>query len=465
MAQIVQSIINNPRGHRTSGTVDVLGVAKPAPATWSLAGSSGAVYYDAAEDALAVTRLDAGTGNLFPVSAGHGMVVGGTYTLLLEAWSYDVPTAGISIYSTGGPGSNNPQSMTDGRVSVRVSGAKTSAGAVVVNVRGADLLQGNTVYFRVLIVEGEDYTGGYFDGDTATAAQTAYRWLGTPGGSYSVATTIRPKTPCGLYAASDEAQRWLPAPDENVTINTEGWGASGTYLSGGGYVRTSANRHKTYAFAWTEIDGEDLLDISDFYDGLYGDGPFFFALPGTYRNILPQSWATPRLACLDAPPLVEGIQPRALAAPQSSRGFPTASAIYNIIGTDDRRQVLPIYVPEDMVLHLGVRGSFSGTARIEYKVDGTANTLSPVSGDDLTNAFVLGPAKVELSLQGEGTASINAMTAALRATFTPPAGRFVSGQGHSGVKFPENGLSKTLVSASRDRWNAALTVKEVGQWL
>jgi len=267
-----------------------------------------------------------------------------------------------------------------------------------------------------------------------------------------------------MWFASDEHQQWIKAPDENVTINNEGWGASGTYLNGGAYIRRSANRHKAYAFSWTEINGDELSAISDFYDGLYGDGPFFFALPGTYANILPQSWATPRLACIDALPLVEGDKPKPMAGLSTDRGFPTASALYTINDPDARRQVLPIYVPEGMYLHLGLRGGFSGGTFFEYKVNGVSNELPPVSGMYLTNRVVVGPAKVELSLQGEGIASITAMTAALRDNDTPPSGKFVSGKGHSGVQFPENGLTTTLISAARDSWSAAVTVREVAQW-
>lgn len=436
----------------------------PRPTHWTQPSSNtnGVLYYSASQDALALRIAPTRTGNTYVTHAIANSVMP-AITLLTDFWSAR-QTAGVSVYKVGGPPYVSHTPLNGGSLTYRVVGEAPTTGNVVVNIEMTTTEPGDVIYFRAAVVPGE-YQGKFFDGNMALTPTTLYGWEGIANNSISTSTTIRTKTPCGMYAASDEFRAWIKAPDESVTINTEGWGATGTYLSGGAYVRTSANRHKTYAFAWTEIDEDDLLTISDFYDGLHGDGPFFFALPGTYRNILPQSWATPRLACLDAPPLVENAQPRALAAPQTDRGFPTASAVYNIIGTDDRRQVLPIYIPEDMVLHLGVRGSFSGTAHIEYKVDGEARTLAPVSGNDLTNSFVLGPAKVELSLQGEGTASINAMTAALRATFTPPAGRFVSGQGHSGVKFPENGMSKTLISATRNRWNAALTAKEVGQWL
>lgn len=269
---------------------------------------------------------------------------------------------------------------------------------------------------------------------------------------------------CGMWFGTEERQEWIRPPDEGVTIGNEGWGAQGTYLSGGAFVRRSGNRHKTYTMSWTEINGDDLAVLTDYHDGLYGEGPFYFVLPGTTKNILPQSWATPRLACVDAPPLVEGVRPAPVPASSTPYRRPTTSAMYTVSGSDQRRQVLPLYVPEGTTLHLGVHGSFSAGIRMEYSVNGAATPMLSVVGDQLTNYTVAGPAKVELSLQGEGTATINSMTAALSNDEVPFEGAFVSGKGHSGVQFPANSLTTTLLSASRDAWSAAVSFVEVGQW-
>lgn len=318
----------------------------------------------------------------------------------------------------------------------------------------------DTVIVRLAVIEGNVEHSRYFDGDTADSAYERYEWLDEGG---SLATILSRRKPCGVYFGTTEHAEWLASPDSGVPISLEGWGDNGTFLNGGAFVRRSATHHHRYNMSWTAISGEEVERIKAYFDGLYGQGPFHFVLPGTFHNVLPQSWSIPRLGGEGAPPLVVGHKPRMVPDHLATEGRPPASAHYTAIVEGQRRQVLTIPVPDDMVLHLGVRGSFSGTSMV-YEVDDVQHELPPLEGSDLTNRMVVGPTFVQLSLQGEGVAIINSMTAALTPTFNPPTGRFRPGMGHSGVQFPHNGMSLSLDSAAKDLWSASVTLIETQQW-
>lgn len=274
-----------------------------------------------------------------------------------------------------------------------------------------------------------------------------------------------------MYFGTAEYMTWVPCPVIEADVSTHGWGTSGTLLNGGAFVRNSTNRHKRFGVSWNMAHKADLTLISDFERGLFGPGPFYLLMPGTFENVLPLAWSVPRLAVADGVPLVDGVIPTLAPAAPSLHRYPTGSAVYSISmdEADAPREVLTIPVPEGHYLHLGVHGSFTDTAAMSYSTDDGA-TWTPLPAittrsTTLTNTSVAGAATVLLSLRGIGSATLNAMVAEVSTSATPRTGSFVSGDGHSGVEFENPGMSMTMYSAVKDLYSASATLIEVGQWL
>lgn len=397
----------------------------------------------------------------------HGLEHGEEYTLLTESWAGDNEQYTTTVYSSAGVAIPYWTTL-DGSGTTRDKQVLDRDAPVnyVVNFQRPET--GRKFYFRAAAVT-DDYNGPFFDAFTPGGERVRHRWEGTPFRSATVVETISRERCKGVYFGTEERMLWLPSPAVDLSMPSRGYSTSTTFLNGGAYVRKSANKHKTYSFNWSMLSSEQLRPIKAFDDGLYGQGPYYFLLPGTMDNILPQAWAVPRIACDDGIPLVEGPRPRAMSAQGSIHGYPTTSAHYDIPDEEARREVMTLPVPENLVLHLGVHGAFSGTARMVYAVDGgEPKALNPLSTDtpQLTNAMVSGPAMVTLWLAGTGTATLNSMVAAARNSFYAPEGEFPLGQGHSGVQFAnEDGVALTMYSAVKDKWHASAEFVEVGQWL
>jgi len=273
-----------------------------------------------------------------------------------------------------------------------------------------------------------------------------------------------------MYFGTQERMTWVNAPTLDAGLSKGNWGAEGVYLNGGGYVRRSAAGHKRYEWAWNMAAQTDIDEIVDYADGVYGDGLLYFLDPfAIASNCLPQHWATPRLAQIDAPSLVTGKRPILVDTAVNSYRYPTKSAVYTLV-TDDTFASVWIPLPTGYTLHFGAHGSATSTAAVTVQGDGgavTAVTLLTATTSALTNTTVSGVTGVTISLQGAGNLTLAGMVAQVLPTAaSAPTGDFISGKGHSGCRFLAGEPVVTGYSApsALDKISASATLVETGAW-
>lgn len=274
-----------------------------------------------------------------------------------------------------------------------------------------------------------------------------------------------------LYFGTQERMSWVKTPAIEADISKARWSAEGVFLNGGAYVRNSSAAHKRYQFSWNLASQDDIYDIVDYADGVYGAGLIYFLEPFSQKvNCLPSFWASPRLQADDAPSLVKDKRPTLVDTAPNSYSYPTKSAVYTF-SAGDEFSTLWLPVPDGYVLHLGVHGSSTGTAAITTTTDEsgapvTVNML-PVNTSALTNTEVSGTNGVTLSAEGEGQLTLAGVIAQVVPVGTPLAsGRFRSGRGHSGCRFAPNSPTVHGYSAPEglDMVGASATLIETGAW-
>lgn len=236
-----------------------------------------------------------------------------------------------------------------------------------------------------------------------------------------------------MYFGTKERLVWVKAPAFNPDISKVGWQATSQFLNGGVNVRRSSTTHKEYQFAWNLASSADIAAISDYADGLFGDGLIYFLDPfAMTTNLMPQYWAAPRLGAGDAPvfDLANSVRPSLVSTPANTYGYPTKSAVYTF-GTSSLFSSVFIPIPPGYALNFGANGSSTGTAavvvadssatptvttRINYAKDasfeygvngsvGTAGTLSQQTGTGHTGTKylrILATSTASMSIDGAG---------------------------------------------------------------
>ena len=304
-----------------------------------------------------------------------------------------------------------------------------------------------------------------------------------------LATSLAPK----MWFATRDYGTWIDTPLSGADVSPEGWSAGGALLNGGGWQKKSAASHKTFQFSWRNSSAQVAAQkLHSFRDGAWGDGPFYFVDPLTYKtNILPKGWAQPSLGAKGFPSLIPGVKPVLGRLtwgdkPQNFRlnDYPLMWATYGIPGgapVVGRKLFIPI--PEGMSLHFGA--VWQGTPSVSLKMrrvkwDGTYGTSFtvesvPAYDDRVTISEIVGngDAGVELWVEKIGvnsaTFAVKAMTARLQPEFKAPGliqlGPWIGGQGNSGVEFDGEPtyVNNTGVNGGQVGYTASF--REVGDWL
>lgn len=258
-----------------------------------------------------------------------------------------------------------------------------------------------------------------------------------------------------IYFGNATKQTWIKAPKTGMKGSAPNWSAQGTLLSGRGYLKRSAASHRRFEMSWlgsmNEPDIErSLQTIKDYYDGLYGDGPFFWNDPyATTSNILPPNWAAPMLTQADWSELATGLTPTYTTATVANN-YPSKYATFTTSGAYASENKLTLIIPTGHRLHFGWHGistgSTTGVRIVPYKrSDGTADTaLNPVKitagGSVRTNTQVNGAtySRVEIFIASSATATINItgmIAQILPEGVSVAAGGFISGRGNTGIEF------------------------------
>jgi hypothetical protein len=277
-----------------------------------------------------------------------------------------------------------------------------------------------------------------------------------------------------MYFGTKGYMQWVPCPLVDSDMSAIGWQSQSQYLNGGARVRRSNTAHKEYNLAWGLQSRDNIRLITDYADGVYGDGLIYFIDPFAMdKNILPSYWATPVLGAYDAPLLTGTVRPEAGITSSNSFMYPSAYAIYTVSSNDDALLYIPI--PDGYVLWMGAKGTATGSAFVNVKGDlvagGTSSTTLTLSSeldnvrvsDSWSSATYTG---VNVGLRGSGgVLSLISMCAQiLPIGATPLTGNFVSGQGNSGCSFAEYPKLQNYSSAM-DKVGLTARLVEVGAWL
>lgn len=230
-----------------------------------------------------------------------------------------------------------------------------------------------------------------------------------------------------------------------------GWEESIQYLGGRRGISSSADAHQEWFFDWGHISREQVQQITDYADGVYGK---LGTRPGEVllywvnkitadRNVLPQSWATPALAGYDAVPMAGDDRPVLSANTDQSQGYPVEKATYTLAAETVLRSLF-VPIPPGHVAWVGVHGDAGAQDRVKVTpfVGATAGavvhpTILSVATTTRVNTEIEGTG-LELSLDKTTPGAcpiVGLIVQLLPDGQTPQTGGFISGQGHAGCTF------------------------------
>lgn len=281
-----------------------------------------------------------------------------------------------------------------------------------------------------------------------------------------------------VYFGNKERMTWVRAPDANYDGSRVGWDGGVTqYLNGGANVRRSTLAHRTYNLSWNMMSRDEIREIMDYADGVYGDGAIYYLDPFAMdKNLLPQHWAVPSLAYDDPYLLVGGngyLARGTFGGGSNTRGFPTQSMVVEGHG---KGPGIYIPIPEGHTAWLGVYGYAQDNGPVAVTPDGGAATFPAII--DLNASALFSDAwngdlhsGITLTM-GTDTQSYRGNVVGIMLRIYPNtvngfaetvAPRFVSGQGHSGLRFSSQ-PSLTQYSQAIDKTSLSATLIEDEVW-
>lgn len=269
-----------------------------------------------------------------------------------------------------------------------------------------------------------------------------------------------------LWLATDERGEFVKCPDQGMPMSSVGWFSTGNYLNGGAYSDKSASTHRTYQPVFTGTQ-DDVQDVLDYPQGLFGNGPFYMVDPFAQSNILPRWLSVPRLMALDAPTFQRDsnglyVRPTLTTTGANALRLPTKSAVFTFGGAETG-YLFKFAHPPGFNLQFCWWGSRTGGAHIKLNGIDRDTQGTPVQindGSQVNSMFTT----VQLTAASAGTLTISGIMVQLRKTGkTFDFSRFISGRGTTQVDM--NVTQVTGYSAARDRISVTLDVTEVGGWL
>lgn len=279
-----------------------------------------------------------------------------------------------------------------------------------------------------------------------------------------------------MWMATGRYGTWIPCPQSPLEGTYNGQSEVTELMNGGAYVRRTIASHLTWNPVWDDKP-EELRPIKDLYDGIYGEGPFYFVDPTVARNALPPHWAAPSLSAKDWPALMYERRPTLLYS-TINPGYrtPVQMATYAIPATAPVLNYLTpkatLVVPPTHSLNLRVWGYRTGSAVIRvtlYNRDTGAtvqhNVVPNVLGASL-KIFGQEYSHADIWITKTDTSASTITLAGLLASVTitdTVSTYWTSGEGNSGVQWVGE-LGNTVYQAGI-RHSMSATWVEVGAWL
>lgn len=261
-----------------------------------------------------------------------------------------------------------------------------------------------------------------------------------------------------VYFGNAVKQLWIPAPRTGLSASSEGFFSDAQLLTGRAFVKRSKANHRRFNPAWSgSLNAESINDslhtIKDFFDGIYGDGPFYWLDPFAIdTNLLPPHWAAPMLSGNDWPAISSIGTAALIDTASNTRNYPYKSLQLTLpaqvaTSTSYTRLILP----ERHRLHFGWHGTQdSGDATVTLRcydrdtgvaTDVVTEPMSVTSGLR-TNKNINGNtySMVDVILQNPTASTSVISIAGMIAQVLPDVsfveqGDFISGRGTMGLQF------------------------------
>lgn len=268
-----------------------------------------------------------------------------------------------------------------------------------------------------------------------------------------------------MWFGNRNYMQWVKCPEVSADYGSMGTQHSARYLSGGAFNRQTLNASKNYRLSWSLTNAAEIRKITDYVEGVYGEGPIYWSDPFTMGvNALPQSFATPSLGARDAVILNGGdARPALVNTSIPNLGLPFESAVYTLDSAKDKPLKVWVPIPPGHGYMAVAYGSHTGTAGVRVRTDAGVDVDLTLG----TPLRVANPAYrgIEVSLTGTGTLTLAGIMVKVvpSAEVAGASATFASGQGHSGCAF-DGYPTKEMYSAALNMVGISAQFIEVGQW-
>lgn len=269
-----------------------------------------------------------------------------------------------------------------------------------------------------------------------------------------------------MWFGNRNYMQWVKCPEVSADYGSMGMQHSARYLHGGAFNRQTFNAAKTYRLNWSMTSSAEIRKITDYVEGVYGEGPIYWSDPFTMGvNALPQSFATPSLGARDGVILNGGeVRPALVPTSIPNLGLPYESAVYSLNAAKDKPVKAWVPIPPGHGYVIAAYGSRTGTAAVRLRADTGVNL--PLSLGTPLRVETPAYSGIEVSLTGTGTLTLAGIVVKVVPTgqAAGTSAVFASGQGHSGCAF-DGYPTKEMYSAALDLVGISVQFTEVGQWL
>lgn len=261
-----------------------------------------------------------------------------------------------------------------------------------------------------------------------------------------------------VYFGNAVKQLWIPAPKTGLNAPTAGYFSDAQLLSGRAFIKRSKANHRRFSPVWSgplnaASQSDSLHTIKDYFDGIYGDGPFYWLDPFAIdTNLLSPNWASPMLTQNGWASISTVGTASLVDTETNTRDYPYKALRLTFGSTvQESTEKFRIIIPEGHKLHFGWHGERnSGDATIILRCHDrdtgatTDVTTSPlaVTSAIRTNTQVNGNtySMVDILIKNPSTTTsvidISGMIAqVLPDTSTVEQGGFISGRGTEGLLF------------------------------
>lgn len=275
--------------------------------------------------------------------------------------------------------------------------------------------------------------------------------------------------------------RWIKTPAIDYNASRTGYSNEMQFLNGGLSRQRSFGSHQSLMLSWNYQSIRDASDITDYADGMYGNGLLYMSYPFAMdSNVFPKGWAFPGQATLGGYSIMNNGDlradiPQQIPTSSNPNKYPSVSAVYNVRpGQVTKSCYIPI--PPGHTLWIGAAGAAGtgGTLTVRPMngagYSGTASNfiLRSVQNPQWWEAGIPASATtdgVEIRLGGAGTVTLTGLMAqVLPNGVQPAADGFKSGEGMAGAEFAEM-PSVTHYSHALDMIGISATLVEVEPWL